>query len=93
MSTVTQVCRQEALRDGHSLASEARWGCMWTSFRSTAAGRCTVRSHQASSGRKMYDQAAERARRCGGVAWSSTSAGWAVGLLEVMVPGEDISDV
>lgn len=45
-----------------------------------------VRSHQASSGRKMYDQAAERARRCGGVACRSTSAGCAVGLLEVMVP-------
>lgn len=70
----------------YSLAREARCGWMWSSFSSTAAGRWMVRSHQASSGRKMYDHAAERARRWGGVAWRRTSAGWAVGLLDVMVP-------
>lgn len=35
------------------LAREARCGWMWSSLSSTAAGRWMVRSHQASSGRKM----------------------------------------
>lgn len=65
---------------------------MWSSFNSTAAGRWMVRSHQASSGRKMYDQAAERARRWGGVAWRRTSAGCAVGLLDVIVPVKGQTD-
>lgn len=47
-----------------------------------------VRSHQASSGKNMYDHAAERARLWGGVACNSTSAGWAVGLLEVIEPSK-----
>lgn len=35
------------------LAREARCGWMWSSLSSTAAGRWMVKSHQASSGRKM----------------------------------------
>lgn len=36
----------------------------------------------------MYDHAADRALLCGGVACNSTSAGWAVGLLEVIEPSK-----
>lgn len=39
----------------------------------------------------MYDHAADRALLCGGVACNSTSAGWAVGLLEVMEPTKNSS--
>lgn len=47
-----------------------------------------MRSHQASSGKNIYDHAADRARLWGGVACNSTSAGWAVGLLEVIEPSK-----
>lgn len=37
----------------------------------------------------MYDHAADLALLCGGVACNSTSAGWAVGLLEVIEPSKN----